>query len=493
MELSDKVLKYIKKHNMTAAGGGILIALSGGADSVCLTLLLKELQEELDLKLMACHINHSLRGGESDGDEDFAREFCEKNNIPFIAVRVDVNSYANERRIGTEEAARLLRYETFDRISNEYGLDYVALAHNKNDQAETILFRFLRGSSSKGLSGMKPLRDGKYIRPLLVISRQEIEDYLESKNQDYRTDSTNLTVDFTRNKLRLELIPLLEKDYNPDIINNLTEIGELMAIDSEYLDKKAAELLESNSILKKDRIIIDGRLFREDPALTSRAVLKAYGALKGYTTDISKVHIEDILKLAKGETGKSLNIPGGVEVQNSYGDISLTDKDKSTESSEDYLEEVIVKIDLNKHESLTFGDYTVTVVSAENLTEIKDKNKSIVIKDAPIKSENSEEGNIDNKDVIYFNLDSNKVGDTLIFRTRRTGDRIRLKGINGRKSVKSLFIDRKIPRDEREKILIITNGRGDLAYIYPDIHSLDFRCDEDTDKIIGIEVTRNRK
>lgn len=476
MELSDRVLKYVRKHNMIADGSGILIALSGGADSICLALILKDLQESLDLKLMACHINHSLRGEEADGDEDFSRDFCEVNSIPFISVRVDVNSYAEDNKIGTEEAARLLRYETFDRVSAEYGLDYTALAHNKNDQAETILFRFLRGSSSKGLSGMKPKRDDKYIRPLLDTTRQEIEEYLESKGQTFRTDSTNLTPDFTRNKIRLELIPLLERDYNPDIINTLTETGELMTMDSEYLDKKALELLESNSLLKKDRIVIGGKLFKEDQAITSRAVLIAYGRLKGYTTDISKIHIDDILKLAEGETGKSLDIPGGVTVENSYGDISLIDKDKTECNAEEYSSELKINVTGIKHESFTFGEYTVTVNN-----EPENESKEHI---------SGKDGN-KKKDSINFNLDLRKVGDNLILRTRRSGDKIRLKGISGRKSVKSLFIDKKIPRDEREKILVITNGIGELVYIYPDIHSIDFRCDEDTDKIIGIEIVRN--
>ena len=181
MELAKKVAVYIREHKLIEPGDRVLAALSGGADSVCLTLILNGLQTELGFTLSACHINHSLRGEESEADQAFVEDLCLRLRIPLTVVRVDVKGCAAEQGIGIEAAARLLRYETFEKLSDQRGFNKTALAHNRNDQAETILFRFLRGSSSKGLAGMRPMRDGRYIRPLLHTDRQTIEDFFAGR------------------------------------------------------------------------------------------------------------------------------------------------------------------------------------------------------------------------------------------------------------------------------------------------------------------------
>ncbi|MGN0696169.1 MAG: tRNA lysidine(34) synthetase TilS [Oscillospiraceae bacterium] len=219
------------------AGGSILAALSGGADSVCLLLVLREYCSEKNISLSAIHINHCLRGAESDRDEQFCRELCGKYDIPLTVKRINVSAYCAENGLSCEEGARILRYHAFDEAAGD---GYIATAHNLNDSAETVILNLARGTGLKGLCGIPPIR-GNIIRPLINIPRSDIEEYLREKDQPYVTDSTNLTDDFTRNKIRHGILPVLS-EINGGFLENIGSMTRILRSENEHIEKEAAAL-----------------------------------------------------------------------------------------------------------------------------------------------------------------------------------------------------------------------------------------------------------
>ncbi|MDE6539854.1 MAG: tRNA lysidine(34) synthetase TilS [Ruminococcus sp.] len=224
--MTDKIFSFIKKYNMINKGDTVICGLSGGADSVCLLVVLYRISRKIGFSVKALHVNHCLRGDESNRDENFCRKLCRELNIPFKAVSCNVTAFAEENGLSIEESARKLRYEIFS--ENSVGAK-IATAHNANDNLETVIFNLVRGSALKGLSGIPPVRDN-IIRPLLVVSRAEIEEYLRNIGQNYVTDSTNLSDDYTRNKIRHQVLPVL-CGINPSLIE--TSVNSIDAVRSE--------------------------------------------------------------------------------------------------------------------------------------------------------------------------------------------------------------------------------------------------------------------
>ncbi|MDE7226195.1 MAG: tRNA lysidine(34) synthetase TilS, partial [Ruminococcus sp.] len=236
----EKIHAFIEKYDMINSGDTVICGLSGGADSVCLLLSLLRLSEDMGFSVEAVHVNHCLRGEESDRDENFCRQLCLMLNVLFTAVSCDVGSHAESESISLEQAARDMRYQALQRIADG---KKIATAHNADDNIETILLNLVRGSGIKGLSGIPPVR-GNIIRPLLTISRNEIEEYLSSENQDYVTDSTNLTDDYTRNKIRHNVIPVL-KTINSSLADTTARTAEVLRSENDFIES------ETNSAYKK--------------------------------------------------------------------------------------------------------------------------------------------------------------------------------------------------------------------------------------------------
>jgi len=266
-KLIKKILLAEKKYSLFADKTKLLIALSGGADSCALFYALFALKEQFSLSFSAVHVNHQIRGEEAFRDETFVTELCKKEQVPLFLERVDIPSIAASKKISVELAAREERYRIFERLSKEHDFNAVATAHNANDNAETILFHLTRGSSLDGLCGIPPKR-GNLIRPLILATRQEIEEYLTDQNKGYLNDSTNANTEYTRNFIRHIVLPELKK-INPSLEQTLTRTAMSLSYDKEYLDAQAEEHLTSdikklallpNAILT--RVII--KLFEED-------------------------------------------------------------------------------------------------------------------------------------------------------------------------------------------------------------------------------------
>ena len=298
--------------NLIKDGDKIVLGVSGGPDSICMLDMMRELKEEknINFEIYVAHVNHMIRE-EAIEDEKYVQNYCLKHNIKFFVKRVDVQKIANDKKIGTEEAGRKVRYDFFEEVLQKTGSNKIAIAHNKNDKIETIIMHLLRGSGLSGLKGIEPIRDNKYIRPLIECERQEIEQYCEDRKLQPRIDKTNFENEYTRNKIRNIVIPYIKKEFNPNIIQTLSRLSEVATDESNYIDLQTQKIYNKLLIEKSDKqIILKLKEFnQQENVIQKRLVLKTIKELNGSTDRIEKVHIEDIIKLCNNNIGNKYLTP----------------------------------------------------------------------------------------------------------------------------------------------------------------------------------------
>ena len=239
--MKQKILQTIKKYNLIKSGDSIVIGVSGGPDSICLLHVLNELKQELNFKIYVAHINHMIRE-EADLETEYVKEFCNKIEVDCFVKRIDVVKIATELKKGTEETGRQVRYEFFNEILEKTNSNKIATAHNNNDKAETIIMNILRGSGTTGLKGIEPIRDNKFIRPLINTTREEIEEYCINNNLNPKIDKSNNENIYTRNKIRNVVIPYIKQEFNPNIIKTINRLSEVITEENEYLNNLTAQI-----------------------------------------------------------------------------------------------------------------------------------------------------------------------------------------------------------------------------------------------------------
>lgn len=308
--MKNKVVNTIKKYNLIQNGDKIVLGVSGGPDSISMLDILNEIKEEYRFKIYVAHINHMIRE-EANDDEKYVQKYCEKNNIEFFAKRIDVQKIANTQKIGTEEAGRNIRYDFFEEVLQKVGANKIAIAHNKNDKIETIIMNLLRGSGLSGLKGIEPIRDGKFIRPLIECERQEIEQYCENHQLEPRIDKTNFENDYTRNKIRNIVIPYIKNEFNPNIIETMDRLSQVATDESNYMELQTKKIYEKLLIEKtENQIILNLKEFNgQDKVIKNRIILLVTKELMGSTQRIEKIHIEDIIKLCSNNIGNKYLTP----------------------------------------------------------------------------------------------------------------------------------------------------------------------------------------
>lgn len=321
--LKDKVLKYVEENFMIEKGDSILVALSGGPDSVCLLHILYSLSKKMNIFLYAAHVNHCLRGEEAIKDEKYAEELCKRLNIPFYCKRVDIKSISKERGVSTELAGRDERYKFFDELKENLSINKIAIAHNANDQAETLIMRIIRGTGLEGLVGIKPIRDSVYIRPILCLTRKEIEQYCNEQNLNPRIDQTNYEEIYSRNKIRLKAIPFIQENFNKDIVSTLNRLAYMCNMDNEFIESKVDEKYQEFCKDEGQCFYICKEGFDEFEALVTRIIRRALMNFSGIQYNFEMKHVYDIISLQKGESGKSINLPNGIKAINVYGNVKL--------------------------------------------------------------------------------------------------------------------------------------------------------------------------
>ena len=303
--MKEKVKEIIKKYNLINTGDKIVLGVSGGPDSIAMLDILRQLKSEMEFEIYVVHINHSIRGEDADEDEEYVKNYCRKYEIECFTKKIDVPTIARTEKIGTEEAGRKVRYEYFEEILKETGSNKIAIAHNKNDNVETIIMHLLRGSGISGLKGIEPIRENKFIKPLIECDRQEIEKYCEENNLQPRIDKTNFENECTRNKIRNIVIPYIKKEFNPNIIETMTRLSDVISSENDFIENIAKENYNKILVIEgKDKIELKLKEFNLlDEVLKNRIILIATKKLFGSTQGIEKVNIVDIIKLCNNNIG----------------------------------------------------------------------------------------------------------------------------------------------------------------------------------------------
>ncbi len=309
--MKEKVLRTINENNLIKNGDKIVVAVSGGPDSISLLNILKEIKQEklLQIEIVVAHVNHKIRKQATE-DEIYVKKYCEKNRIEFYSKSIDVPKLAHNNKIGLEEAGRKARYEFFNTILEKTNANKIAVAHNKNDKIETIFMNMLRGSGMEGLKGIEVKRDN-IIRPLINCERIEIEQYCEQKQLNPRIDETNQNNNYTRNKIRNQLIPYIQKEFNPNIIETINRLSSLITQEDEYMNEITQEIYKKIVIEEtNNQIIISLKEFNlQKTVIKSRLIRYIIKRLMGATISIGKIHIQDIIKLCDNNIGNKYLTP----------------------------------------------------------------------------------------------------------------------------------------------------------------------------------------
>ena len=324
----DKIKSTIKKYNMLQKGDSILAGVSGGPDSITLLHILYSLKKEYSLSILIAHLDHKFRGEESVADRKFCEDLAKRYNLEIVWEEIDVPKIAKEKGISPEEAARLARYDFFKRVAKERGIDKIAVGHTRDDQAETVLMRIIRGAGMKGLSGISPVKNmqgNKIIRPLIGIFRKEVEDFILTEGLKFRKDSSNEKTIFTRNKIRLELIPLLEKDFNSNIKEVLANMAENLQVENDFLSKYAKRKFRGMSKIRQEEILIDIKKFKKLPeAIRKRLLRTALEELKGDLRRLTYQHWKEIEELIDTRPVNSIvDLPAGISISKDKSNIIL--------------------------------------------------------------------------------------------------------------------------------------------------------------------------
>ena len=310
--IENRVLETIKKYNLIENDDKVVVGVSGGPDSICLLDLLYKIKQkkEINFEILVCHINHLIRE-EASSDEEFVKNYCETRNISFYAKHIDVISISKEMKIGTEEAGRNVRYDFFNEILEKTHSNKIATAHTKNDNAETVLMNIIRGSGTAGLKGITPIREKIYIKPLIDISRDEIEEYCRNEKLNPRHDKTNDENIYTRNKIRNILIPCIKEKFNPNIIETIDRLSKLANKENEYF-QEITESVYKRILIKEEKkeIILNLKEFnKEHEVIKSKIILYTIKKLLGSANGIEKIHIDDVIKLCENNIGNKYLTP----------------------------------------------------------------------------------------------------------------------------------------------------------------------------------------
>jgi tRNA(Ile)-lysidine synthase len=432
-DLCSRWIAEVRRSGLFLPGERVGVAVSGGPDSVLLLNFMRRLASKLGLQLAVVHFNHHLRGAESESDEAFVRELSRHYGLEFIRGEADVQQAAKQERRNLEATARELRYRFFFSLIRRARLDKLATAHTANDQAETVLLRLLRGTGTRGLGGIYPSLEGKIIRPFLSLTRAEVESELKARKLEFRFDSTNRDLRRTRNRIRKELIPALEKEFNPEIVLLLKELADRARDDESFLEDQAREHARAWRVREggEEKIPVKP-LVEFPPAIARRVLRQMISAVRGNLRGISHAHIEALLRFAESaQSGKSLELPGGLAARKEFSWLVLGLRSAGGEGAEfAYPVKVPGKVSVPQL-GLTFR---FKIVGLEELG----------------RAYNS---------LGMAGLDRLKLTAEPVLRSWKAGDRFRPPGSRKPLKVKELFRLHKVPLKQRKTWPVLECGR----------------------------------
>ncbi len=455
----QQVANTINKYNLFRQGERIVIAVSGGADSVALLYVLLGMQSEWGFKLHVAHLNHMFRAEEAFQDAEFVRQLAQKHKLSYSIEEFDVPAFKRRHKLSPQAAARRIRYEFLDKVAEKIKAGKIALGHNADDQAETMLMRILQGTGQEGLAGIPPQR-GKYIRPLIETSRRQIEEFLKQATVPFRQDASNLSPKYLRNKLRLGLLPQLEQEYNPNLRNSLNQLAQILRAEAEWQNRHIEQLLPQIATSASQAVVLKLEAFRKQPLAVKRRILRwGIAQLKGDLDEINFSHIEQLLKLINAERGhKVLHLPQQIVAQKDYQTLSLK-RQAATGTAPVY-------------------DYPLSI---PGITAIPDLDMEIEagimerakLSDYPAGNEAA--------------LDLDKLKQPLSIRNRRAGDRFFPQGAKGAKKLKSFFIDHKIHLDQRDRIPLLVS-RAEIVWVAGYRINERYKIRDDTKQVLWLQI-----
>ncbi len=469
-DMVNGTARYAKSHGLLKEGMHVLVACSGGPDSLALLDILMKLRPRFHLVLSAAHFDHGIRGQVSAEDAAFVAAFCRERDIPCFSGRASVPEAAAERGQSLELAARELRYDFLWQTLQRIGADVLATAHHADDQAETVLMRILRGTGLDGLSAMLP-RSGRHIRPLLFARRCQIEAYCRAEGLEPRHDATNDIPDCTRNLLRLEVLPYL-RQRNPEISQMLCQLAELARVDSDFLEQQLAELWPYITGWQEGEYGLRLESFRRHhPALQRRALRRLFRETAGNGQDLGFAHVEKMrwMMLKGPQTGKSLELPGGVTAHFGYTLLTMTKEAK--EAKERASEE---------GRQRQTADFVLKPKIPGTVRWQAYQIEARLLAERPVATGPAE----------YY-LDFDAVNDSsLLFRTRRSGDFMELPA--GHKKIKDILIDDKVPREKRDELLLLADG-SEILWLVGKRRSRRYPVTEHTKNILYFHIQRKEE
>jgi tRNA(Ile)-lysidine synthase len=478
--IEEKILCRVQHtlitRHMVQAGDTLLVAVSGGPDSVALVHILLALAPKFSFQVAIAHLNHCLRDDESERDEAFVVSFAEQLELPVHVERQDVRRYQKSRRLSLEEAARQVRYRFYHAIAAKYGYEKIALGHHSDDNAELILMYLLRGSGPLGLSGIPPVRDDKIIRPLIDIKRTEIMDYIAVKGLDHVEDSSNRDSQYRRNKVRNQLIPELKAEYNPKLIDSLNRLAFILDAEESWIESLIQPIFEKVVVFEEQgRIGFDiSELNQQTIAVRRRLIRKAVLKVKGNLRRMAFAHVEAAVKLAQeGPELGVLDLPDRIRISR-QNDVLIMFRE--SQNRRHLANSTLL--------SLT-PDYEYRLPKPGQIS-IKEAALKIRFSEIPPEHTSDWPPPGHGTGVAYFDMD--KIHFPLVIRNFRPGDRFSPLGMTGRQKLKKFFIDHKVSRTERTKCPILLS-RNEIIWVVG--HRLDnaVKIGSQTRRILKAELS----
>ncbi|MEG0711914.1 MAG: tRNA lysidine(34) synthetase TilS [Niameybacter sp.] len=453
-KIEEKVKRYIEEKKLLSPGDTVVVGVSGGADSMMLLYFLNRYKAYYHINLKVAHIHHGIRQ-EADEDRDYVERIARAWDIPCYIHHCDVKVLAKEKKMSEEEVGRLERYNFFISLTNQN--DKIATAHNTNDQAETLIMRFLRGTDIKGLGGIMPKRSN-IIRPILCLTRQEIEQYCKINSIEYKNDYTNYETIYTRNKVRLECIPYIQHKINPNIVENLFEHSQIYQEQEEFLASYVESIFNQIIQLGIQQVEVDiQRLLKEKIYIQKRILFKCVSILMGHSKDISLKHVEQLIALLHMQNGKKITLPNQLVAYKNYEKAIIAYQIKGGISNYEYP----LQMGINK---------------------IEDLDSIIHLELVGWKTFEQTQQNMYTKYIDY-----DKIKDRLCLRTRQVNDYIVLK--NGSKKLKKFYIDEKIPQYLRDSYPIIAD-RQEVVWVIDSRLNTQYFVTDLTKNILEIKVIK---
>lgn len=456
-----KVLNFIKENNMLKAGDKVVLGVSGGADSTALLMVLIKLSERFNLKLKVVHINHGLRK-EADSEARYVKSLCDQNSIEFVLKKYDVKSLALDKGLGLEEMGRILRYEAFAEALGDEG-GKIAVAHNMNDLSETMLFHLFRGTGVKGLSSIQPVRDN-VIRPLLNVSRAEIEQYLTDISVSFCTDKSNFSNDYTRNKIRNIIIPDILNNITQSAISHMAETASQLREIDDYIDKQTNVQYKNCLIRENDNeVVFDKKRFDIlDNLIKKTLTKKAIDILVPKNKDITHIHLNSLLSLESGNGYREISLPYNLKAFVSYDEIGVRKIAKESNVSFSY-------------ELPLSGELSIPEVGVFKINSFVKPCDYIPSQKKYTKS-----------------MDYDKINGIVMVRNRREGDYLTVNMAGGKKKLKDYFINEKIPVGERNSIPIVACG-SDVIWVVGHRISENVKVSDETKHILEITFIKEEE